>query len=174
MADDKRTKAELIAELERLRGERDRLADRYRKLADAHDRVVVRVDALESALQRTVEYVGTSILPVEPGWSWYDTLSGEDWFDDWIAELPDNPLPRLSVEALRAMLGEWRNGTLTADHTRLLDQYLNPPQRVAIDSADDVDDLRAALRDTAIAAGAALFEREHPDLAARINDQLQR
>lgn len=236
---DTRTKDELRAELDKVTAERDRLADRYRKVAAAHDQRVGRVTELEEALRHTVEYVGLSTLQPEPGWAWYDALRPCGWFEDWLEAVPpvgqaggDAP----SLDALRAMLDDWVDGHL-ADTNRplaeLFDQYLTRDwvsgklggdrpdlsdlldQHVRAAAATEgaerlertrqlqyeVDGLRdarealterlnafadetrrlnsevrlarAAAVQASVAAGAAMFEAQHPELAATIADYMK-
>lgn len=53
-------------------------------MASRPDNEMIRSHELAQALKFTVEYVGSGLLRAEPGWAWYDALSTEPWFDEWL------------------------------------------------------------------------------------------
>lgn len=44
----------------------------------------LRLEQFVTALRLTVEYVGLKTLPPVDGWSWFEALKGEPWFDEWL------------------------------------------------------------------------------------------
>lgn len=68
----------------------DRLASGVPSTPQALDE---RTETLANALRLTVEYVGLDSLPPNAGWSWFDALRTEPWFDAWLEGMTNPPTP---------------------------------------------------------------------------------